>query len=66
MSTTENTPRLWVAENEHHLINLLSVAEGTHWTGIIDGPAERGWKTVYVFEDGTCTDRFMSKSGVQL
>lgn len=54
--------RIWAAATERDMINLLSVAEGTHWTGTIHGPAEGGWMPVYTFEDGTCTDRYVTKA----
>jgi hypothetical protein len=53
---------IWDAATYHDMLNLLSVAEGTHWTGTIHGPAEDGWMPVYTFEDGECTDRYTTKA----
>jgi hypothetical protein len=54
--------RIWDAATERDMINLLSAAEGTHWTGTIHGPAEDGWMPVYTFEGGRCTDRYLTKA----
>lgn len=54
------------ATDERHLINLLAMASGTRWTGLILGPTEDGWHAVYEYEHGRNTDRYLSTAGVAL
>lgn len=52
------TAKVRIAATTHDLINLLSMAEGTHFTGVIAGPASDGdgWSEVYEFVNGKAVD----------
>jgi hypothetical protein len=58
-----DTPAVWAA--------IFEGAEAARFTGIIDGPDVTdsdgvSWHSVFEIERGQVTDRYTSKSGVQL
>jgi hypothetical protein len=55
------------ADDERRLVNLLAMAEGTRWTGTIDGPlTDTGHRLRYVFSAGRVAERFLAEDLVAM